>query len=623
MPSLLHELGRRNVIRVVIAYCIFAWVVAQVADVALDAFNAPGWAMQALLLALGIGLLVAAVFAWVFELTPEGLKKDSADTKDAVFARGVKRKLNNVITVVLAIAVIVLLADKLWLSKTTPASVPADAEKITTNAAPIKSIAVLPFNDLSPDGDQDYFSDGIAEELLNALVRIKGLRVSSRTSSFAFKGTSAGVPEIAGILNVDHIVEGSVRKVGNQLRISAQLIDVASDSQLWSETYEQTMDDVFAIQDDIAHRIVEALRIALSDEEEASLDLIQNATDSQQALNLYLRGRHLWHGRNPDNILTAIDLFEQALAIDPEFASARAALASAHMTYPTYVAQGGTDWVGIKEASMKASEKEALLALEQNDRLPEAYAVLADVERVRGHWQAAERYYLQALDVGPNDPTANLWYVEFLNDTGQVARAAEFANKAYSLDPLSPGANSNLAVTIIQEGRCNELEPIARAAAELGNFFGYISRAWCAILQKDLRAFRDIVAEIELLVQQPADQSWLPAIDAAVADPEAVPALIDVVRESDAGMDIIALFLVAYDRPNEAITLFLDWEPYTWAQMSSLFWLDGLEPMRELPEFKALLQKTGLLDYYQDTGRWPDDCRPVGEDFSCGAAPGR
>jgi TolB-like protein len=262
--SLFQELKRRNVIRIAILYLVSSWVLLQLADVLSSLLNAPEFAGSIVVMLLVLGFFPALIFAWVYEMTPEGLKREVEVDRSQSMTPETGKKLNVVIIVLLVIAISGLVVDRL-IPET---SVEEDAVLVESPEAPVNdlSIAVLPFADLSPGSDQEYFSDGIAEEILNVLVRIEGLKVASRTTSWGFKGQEAlGIPFIAEKMNVRHVLEGSVRKSGDTVRITAQLIDADTDQHLWSETYDRTLtaESVFEVQDDIAQAIVEQLGIIM------------------------------------------------------------------------------------------------------------------------------------------------------------------------------------------------------------------------------------------------------------------------------------------------------------------------------------------------------------------------
>ena len=267
--SILRELRRRNVFKVGIAYIVVAWLLLQVADVILNNVTAPGWIFQVILLVLAIGLPLILLFAWAFELTPEGLKREHEVDRDESITTHTGKKLNRVIIGVLVLALAYFAYDK-FQSRSQELFAPVALEPLkneqgTTVAeqADAKSIAVLPFVDMSAEKDQEYLSDGISEELLNVLAKVPELKVTSRSTAFFYKGKDFKISDIGRELNVAHVLEGSVRKSGNRVRITAQLIDVDSDTHLWSESYDRTLDDIFAVQDEIANEVVSELKVEI------------------------------------------------------------------------------------------------------------------------------------------------------------------------------------------------------------------------------------------------------------------------------------------------------------------------------------------------------------------------
>lgn len=303
--SFFDELKRRNVIRVGIAYAAIAWLLAQIADLAFGAFAAPDWALRALLIASLVGFPIALVIAWVYERTPEGVRVDVDGVSDAPV--GAERKLDLIIIGVLAVAVTILLVERFYISQT-----------IFVESA--QTIAVLPFVNMSDDSD--HFADGLSEELLNVLANNPGLRVAGRTSSFAFKGQLDDLREIGDALDVEHVLEGSVRRSGNQLRITAQLINVEDGFHVWSQTYDRQIADVFQIQDDVATEIANALHVRLVPD-------ANRPTDNVEAYALYLEA--LAMSDFPDGeIGEAIELLDRALGLDPTFARAHLLKAMAY-----------------------------------------------------------------------------------------------------------------------------------------------------------------------------------------------------------------------------------------------------------------------------------------------------
>ena len=260
--SLFSELQRRNVVRVTVAYVIAAWLLAQVADLVLDNIGAPDWVMQTILLVLALGLALVVFFSWAYEVTPEGIKREADVDRSNSITHVTGRKLDRAITFVLILAVAYFAVDKFILSPAQPVATTAPAatsDEVTKAPKISNSIAVLPFVNMSDDKANEYFSDGLSEELLNVLAKNPNLQVAARTSSFSLKGEKLEIREIAERLNVDHILEGSVRKSGDQVRITAQLIRADSGFHLWSDSYDRSLDNIFAVQDEIAAKITAAL----------------------------------------------------------------------------------------------------------------------------------------------------------------------------------------------------------------------------------------------------------------------------------------------------------------------------------------------------------------------------
>lgn len=319
MRGFIEELRYRNVFRVGVAYIVAAWLIAQVADLGADVFNAPDWFMQMLVVLLLLGLPVALFLSWAYELTPDGMKKADELPPDMPKDPRAGRVLNTIIIVTLTIAVAWLSWDRIRDGGS------GDSESPTDD----RSIAVLPFDDFSPDGDHAWFADGLAEEILNSLARTADLQVASRTSSFAYRDSNLEIPDIAAQLGVAHVLEGSVRRAGDRLRVTAQLIRAADDKHLWSETFDGTNADSIDFQERMAVAIANQLQTAMDPEELARM--VSAGTRSVEAWELYLRGlaedQRVSDEMDATGVYDAIALFEQAVMIDPQFADAHLMLA--------------------------------------------------------------------------------------------------------------------------------------------------------------------------------------------------------------------------------------------------------------------------------------------------------
>ena len=324
--SFIRELKRRNVFRAAAAYVFASWLIIQVIETIFPAFGFGDALVRLAVIVLAIGFIPVVVLAWAFELTPEGFKPESEVDYTSPGFKSFGKKLDRVVMVVLALALSFFAFDKFVLApqqqtEQLQAARDQGREEALDESFGDKSIAVLPFLDLSAEGDQEYFSDGISEELLNVLAGIPELRVISRSSAFSFKGTNTSIAEIAKTLNVDHILEGSVRKQGSQIRITAQLIDTRNDSHLWSQNYDRALDNIFAVQDDIAARVVEQLKLTLLD------GSLKTRETDPEAYNLYLQAIYIMNKVDSQKSEQAAGLLAQVLKIDPEYTPAWNSLA--------------------------------------------------------------------------------------------------------------------------------------------------------------------------------------------------------------------------------------------------------------------------------------------------------
>ena len=312
--SFIHELKRRNVFKVAIAYAIAAWILIEITATTFPILKLPDWSVTLVTVLVLVAFPLTLIFAWAFELTPEGLKKEKDVDRSESITHVTGRKLDYLIISVLVAAVTFLLIDKFYLSDDIETS---DIEIIATG----QSIAVLPFVNISSDKEQEYFSDGITEEILNSLASVKELKVAGRTSSFAFKGQNQDLRKIGELLGVEHILEGSVRKSGTTVRITAQLVQVENGFHLWSDTYDRELTDVFAIQDEIANEILNQLKARLLGEEQPMI--VSQRTDPE-VYDLYLLAKQRLYHRTRQTIESAVGLLDQAIAKDPDYAPAYA-----------------------------------------------------------------------------------------------------------------------------------------------------------------------------------------------------------------------------------------------------------------------------------------------------------
>ena len=453
--SFFEELKRRNVVRVGIAYTVTAWLVLQLADIVIDNIPAPDWAMQTIMLVLAGGLPIALVFAWAFEMTPEGLKKEKDVDRSQSITPKTGRKLDRAIIVILALALGYFVWDKVSSTGAAPGPEVASGESVSgepesqaeskpSSAAeiPEKSIAVLPFVNMSSDEDQEYFSDGISEELLNVLAKYPGVQVAARTSSFQFKGQNRDVGEIARLLKVRHVLEGSVRKAGNKVRITAQLIEAESGYHLWSETYDREIDDIFAIQDEISAAIGEAMRVelALGGDEQAIPRVAESANTA--AYEAFLQGRHLVNQRGRRNIFAARDHLERSVRLDPDYAPAHAWLSIAHSLL---LASPSTYGDYTTEEMVSRSQPHANRAIELNPNLAEAHGALGLLAMNAPDLDLAMQELTLALELNPVYVDAMTWYMLTAQSLGEWESTYDMSRRIVEVDPLSVVGRMNHA----------------------------------------------------------------------------------------------------------------------------------------------------------------------------------
>jgi TolB-like protein/Tfp pilus assembly protein PilF len=477
------------------------------------------------------------------------------------------------------------------------------------------SVAVLPFTNLSGDPARDYFSDGMSEELLNLLARVPGLQVASRTSSFAYKGRNLDIREVGRELGVETVLEGSVRQSGDQVRITAQLIDAETGFHLWSETYDRKLADIFQVQDEIAAAIVTKLRIELAPQDQQMAVRDKAPTQNVQAYELYLQGRSVWKRRGEENLLRAVDLYQKALGLDPGFARAHAALASAYVVLPGYTKEEGDEDEFLPLAVASARQ-----ALSIDPNIGEAHAVLAQISAQRGNLLDAESGFFFAISLEPNEPTPHHWYSLLLGQVGRIGAAVEQARRALELDPTSPVIASNLANVYLMAGDDEQALRFNRLAVDLG-----ISKknagvpAIVAMRRGQWDEARRLIVTQDGLPDA-LKETATRYVD-AVADPAQVPQVVAAMQAVDPKLVPQVEFIRPYmhlgqlDLVYDLLTKTLDEQPDAWVKRwdVSHAWAPEGKAFREDPRFGQLAGRMGVMvDYWKQYG-FPDGCR-AGED---------
>jgi len=467
--SFFAELKRRNVFRAATVYVAVAWLLIQVAETTFPAFGLDDGKLRILIVALVIGFIPAVALAWVFEITPEGVKRDRDLEPGGPLAARTNRLLDRAIVTLLAFGLTYFAVDKFFLGPEREQARVAEALEQGRSAAleeqlGAKSIVVLPFTNLSSDPEQAYFADGMAEELLNLLARIPELRVISRTSAFAFKGKDVGIAEIARQLKVSHVLEGSVRRSGDRLRITAQLIDAGTDTHLWSETYDRTLDDVFEIQDEIAGDVVAALRLELLGEVPRSRRV------DPQAFALFMQARQMLDS-GPDDYARIDGLLRRALEIDPGYADVWTGIAWVHWRCVLNYGETGDPFCAKLTADEALRRHDAALeeALRLDPDNATAHAYRAFQLVMRGNdWQRAAETYERALVLDPTRTDVLRPAMIFANTIGQPEVAVRIGHYLQSHDPLCSLCTYNLVIAYALARRLPEAEALARDMVTAG-----------------------------------------------------------------------------------------------------------------------------------------------------------
>ena len=623
--SFFAELKRRNVVKVGIAYAVSTWVLLQITDIVAEILVLPEWAPKLILLILIIGLIPALIFAWAFELTPEGVKREKDVDRSQSITPKTGQKLNKTIGALLLIALAYIAYDKLL---TGTSNEPLPAEEIGTEnnnevvEAPVpveapkteaeetqKSIVVLPFVNMSNDPEQEFFSDGLSEELLNVLAQIKDLRVISRTSAFAFKGKDMDIPTIAAQLGVSHVLEGSVRKAGNDVRITAQLIEVSTDSHLWSDAYNRKLENVFEIQEEISKAISQELQVTLGTSGQAG-----KPTDNLEAWQLYLRGRHLYQNRGEAQITRALELLKQAVELDPGFAEAWANLAAANFVH-------GFGQKEDFETYYREGRQAALRAIEIDPGNGFAHAVLGLSHTANFAWEDAMREYSLAIQLNPNETNSLLWKGIALNSLGYIDQAIEAFKKAEQLDPVFTNLQYWQSFAYRNKGDIESMRRAEQKILRLDPDFRGLNLSEYELLSGNLEEAERIARASQ--TEELGTDILATAVFSALQDPtlkdQSVQTLLANKALTPAGNISNLLWRIGAVEEtlsnlqdlreqgrglNAANSLAYFWNAYNQAQLSH-------------PAMPAFFEANGMADYWRKHGN-PDYCRVDGDNIECG-----
>jgi serine/threonine-protein kinase len=559
--SFLGELKRRHVFRVAASYALVAFVVVQAAELLTDALSLPSWTLPFITVLAILGFPIAVVMSWAFELTDEGVRLDALDAAEG----------GDVAPVGLM-----------------------NADVGAPGTAPGLSVAVLPFANLSGDEENEYFSDGITEDIINGLSRLRDLRVISRTSVMRYKGSVVPVQQVARELGVATVLEGSVRRADGRVRISAQLIDAVADRHLWVETYDHSLQDIFAIQSDVSSRIAQALAGELSAEEQEDLD--RRPTNDVEAYDLYLKGRYLWSRRTLEGIEKSIHYYERALERDPRFALAEAGLADSYVTLGIYGTQRPDELMPLAQGA-------AGRALAVDSRLAEALTSLAAVRSLyHWDWVTAEEDYRKAIELQPQYPVAHHWYgSNLLTPLGRFDEALAATRRALELDPLGAAVATSLGMIHLYAGNpqaaLDELAEVVDVYDHFGMGFYFQGMAWEEVGDHD-KALASLKKAAELTAASSEVLAALGHAHARAGDGDAARAILarleDRFTQTYGSPALLAQIHLGLGDHERALTLL---EAAAEERAVDVVWL-GVRPtylpLRGEARFQALQRRVGV-----------------------------
>ena len=599
--SFFNELNRRNVTRVAVAYGVAGWLLTEVASVVLPTFQAPGWVLQVLIALLIMGFPLALVFAWVYELTPEGLKKESEIQSEHSITSHTARKLNLVVIVLLVIAIGMVAFDRFIARETTPPAAAVTPVQQAQDDGAIPSVAVLAFQNMSTDAENEFFADGISEEILNLLADVSGLSVASRTSAFAYKSKTLPIPEIAKALNVRYVLEGSVRKAGEQVRVTAQLIDAETDRHLWSETYDRALRDIFSIQDEIAAAIGQALQVRLLGDEGSE---VRAEAIDPDIYTRFLEARYLARRRHVTDMQEANRLLIDVVAAEPRFARAHILLGE------VYLLNNGEGSLVEPGIALALANMHASLARSLDPGLGGIDMILGNIANENNNPWAALKYYEQAIRLEPGEARPYHWRGMIYNSLGYRDRCSQDLEKALELDSQNPNVHYAFANCLLMgAGDFDRAIELAERGPGLGNPGGYI----LTVVAEELRG--DRAAALGHLLHY---------VEQIETRDEGYAALLVHWQGKDAGEPLTQEQLATVD---ERILLF---RGETEAVLQKLTqdgfqnnvirdsWADHYSELRGDPRFMAELEAYGAFEVWRELGP-PPGCQVSGDTFKCQA----
>ena len=582
------ELKRRNVYKVAVAYMVAGWALSQGIAQVFPVFDVPNWVIRSIVVLIIIGLPVALVLAWMFEITPEGIKRTNAADAVGQHSRG-----NTWIYIVVVAAAFSI--GLFFLGRYSAGN--KESGRPGGPSLPIseKSIAVLPFDNLSRDPDNAFFAEGVQDEILTRLAKVADLKVIARTSTQKFKSAPTDLRDIAKQLGVMNILEGSVQKSNDQVRVNVQLINALTDAHLWADTYDRKLTDIFAVESDIAKGIADTLQAKLN--RSAEHVLASRPTENPEAHELYLKGRYFWNRRTGVNLQKAANYFQQAIGKDPAYALAYSGLADCYVLLPAYAELGSNPRDELPKA-LEAARK----AVELDDTLGEAHTSLARALASDLQLPAAMSEFKRAIELNPNYATAHQWFGECLQSQGHLEEALAELKRAQELDPLSLIINSVLGFALDTVGKSDEaiaqlhktleIDPnFINAYGQLGNVLEHRGRLNEAIVEYE-KCYNPMAPDPVDLANRAAAYFLAGRKAEAQQDWDKLKSLSERQYVPAYSMAVVQ---VAFGNRHEAIRLleksYEDRAPFDSADLGWILVDHRLDPLRSDPRFKKLVTR--------------------------------
>jgi len=589
MPEKIHtfwqELKRRKVIRVITVYAAAAFVILELVDIVAPSLGLPAWTLNLVIVLLCIGFILSIILSWVYDLTPEGIKKTKSVKKDEKVERTFSSKGWKIATYI-SIAVIIGLILINILNRETK------LEGLE------KSFAVLPFENLSSDEENAWFSDGITDVIINQLSKISSYRVIGRTSTLKYKEEKKSIPEIGEELGVNYIIEGTVQRQENEMRISVQLVRVLNEDHIWSDLYDRDLKDIFNVQTDIAKRIADELKTALTPEEKELVE--KKYTENPEAYNLYLQGRFFWGTRTEEGLSKSVEYFKKAIALDPDYALAYAGLADA------YFIQGYWGWLP-KEEGYAMAEETVLKALGIDNNLAEAHTVMGALHAWKEwNWEKARDELEYAINLDPKYVTAHHYYSELLDILGENKKAREQINRAIELDPFLPVLHNLSRAYYYNEGRLEyayneynnlqELDPgYGNGAVHWGKFYIHIRK------KEDLKAVEEIKKALKMDLSTDVEAGRADTLYNNSGIDGVISWLIELELQDSIPDPIkLARLYLMLGQKEEALTCLEKGLEDKYKSISLIYNLLDFNILRSETRFQEMIKKLGLPEYAKE-----------------------